>query len=467
LNDISSLEMGRQPRPSLLMMFGPGLAMAAAGVGAGDVTMASLGGARFGLALVWAPLVAAVLKFALNEGLARYQLATGETLLEGWGRRLGPIASIGFLIYLVIWTIPVFAALASTSGVAMDLLVPIGGLHPALSGTLFAGGPDRADVAWSMMLVAACFMLIWWGRYALFERVMATMTVVMFGVVLVSGLALFPMDRWQMQWSAGPWWPADADGILLAIMGGTGSTVGVMAYSYWMRERGRQGPSWLVITRMDLGLCYLLSGLFGVSIMLLAGGVSTEEFNRLAGIPEGAIKVQPRIPQVFEVVAHRLQTELPIDPALGTVLSNLFKGALTATVLSSLLGMMQSIPYLYSDLLGILAKWSDEDRPDAADPRGRMYRSFLILLTLLPIPMVLLKTPTFILMVYAIWGSLFIPFLAATLLVLNNRVEWVGKLRNRWGSNIVLVIALGVFGWALISGVWEWIATGKPPLPSG
>jgi Mn2+/Fe2+ NRAMP family transporter len=429
--------------------------------------MASLGGAQFGLALLWAPLVAAVLKFALNEGLARYQLATGETLLEGWAHRLGPAASIGFLVYLVIWTIPVFAALASTTGVAMDLFIPLGPLHPMLAGKIFEGGPDRADVAWSITMVACCFLLVWFGRYALFERVMAWLTIIMFGIVILAGVLLFPAERWNQQWITQAWWPANSGAILLSIMGGTGSTVGVMAYSYWMRERGRQGPESLAITRIDLLLCYLLSGLFGSAIMSLAGGLSADDFARLAGLPEGAPLSQPKISQVFQVVAHRLQHDLPMNEVLSSTFASAFKAALAATVISSLLGMMQSIPYLYGDLVAVLGRWSDVDRGRATDPAGWWYRFFLVVLTLLPIPLVISKTPTFILMVYAIWGSLFIPFLAATLLLLNNRSDWVGPLRNRWGSNIILLSALVIFGWTLISGVWEWIATGKPPLPSG
>jgi Mn2+/Fe2+ NRAMP family transporter len=441
--------------------------MAAAGVGAGDVTMASLGGAQFGLALLWAPLVAAVLKFALNEGLARYQLATGETLLEGWAHRLGPAASIGFLIYLIIWTVPVFAALASTSGVAMDLLLPIGSLHPFLAGKVFEGGPDRADVSWSIAMIACCFSLVWLGRYALFERVMAWLTIVMFGVVILAGVLLFPVERWNQPWSTQAWWPANSGAILLSIMGGTGSTVGVMAYSYWMRERGRQGAESLAITRLDLMLCYLLSGLFGTAIMALSGGIPTETWAKVAGLPADVPMPPPKITQVFEVIAHRFNTEMPVPGGYRFEFGTVFKAALAATVISSLLGMMQSIPYLYGDLLAILGRWSDADRRRATDPAGRWYRLFLVVLTILPIPLVVSKTPTFILMIYAIWGSLFIPFLAATLLLLNNRSDWVGPLRNRWGSNIILLSALVIFGWTLISGVWEWIATGKPPLPSG
>ncbi len=74
---------------NVLRIIGPGLAIAATGVGAGDLLAAMFAGADFGMALLWVVVVGASLKFGLNEGVARWQLATGTTLLEGWCRHLG------------------------------------------------------------------------------------------------------------------------------------------------------------------------------------------------------------------------------------------------------------------------------------------------------------------------------------------------------------------------------------------
>ena len=47
----------------------------------------------------------------VGEGLARWQLATGTTLLEGWVERLGRWVSWYFLAYLVLWSFIVGGAL--------------------------------------------------------------------------------------------------------------------------------------------------------------------------------------------------------------------------------------------------------------------------------------------------------------------------------------------------------------------
>ena len=72
-----------------LVVVGPGLIIAATGVGARDLIAVAVAGSKYGYALAWAAIVGTVLKYALNEGLARWQLATGTTLLEGWVRHLG------------------------------------------------------------------------------------------------------------------------------------------------------------------------------------------------------------------------------------------------------------------------------------------------------------------------------------------------------------------------------------------
>jgi Mn2+/Fe2+ NRAMP family transporter len=100
----------RTPRAAL---FGPGLIMAVSGIGASDIISATVGGATYGTTLLWALVLGAFFKFILTEGLARWQLATGTTLLQGWARYLPRWVLLLFCAYLVLWSIAVSAALIS------------------------------------------------------------------------------------------------------------------------------------------------------------------------------------------------------------------------------------------------------------------------------------------------------------------------------------------------------------------
>ena len=102
----------------MISLVGPGLMLAASGVGAGDLAGGAFAGMHLGTAVLWAVVVGAFFKYVITEGLARWQLATGTTLLEGAVLRLGRPVQWGFLVYLLIWTFGVGTSLISACGVA-------------------------------------------------------------------------------------------------------------------------------------------------------------------------------------------------------------------------------------------------------------------------------------------------------------------------------------------------------------
>jgi Mn2+/Fe2+ NRAMP family transporter len=108
-----------------LRLIGPGLLVAATGVGAGDLASAGFAGSHLGTAILWAVLVGAFFKFVITEGLMRWQLATGQTLLEGMAHRLGRIPGWLFLPYLLLWSFFVGSALMSACGVTLHAIFPV------------------------------------------------------------------------------------------------------------------------------------------------------------------------------------------------------------------------------------------------------------------------------------------------------------------------------------------------------
>jgi Mn2+/Fe2+ NRAMP family transporter len=63
-----------------------------------------------------------------------------------------------------------------------------------------------------------------------------------------------------------------------------------------------------------------------------------------------------------------------------------------------------------------------------------------------PIPFAFTGRPIQIVITYTIVSSLFVPFVAATLLYLNNRVKWTEPVpRNSWLTNLLLIAILVLF----------------------
>jgi hypothetical protein len=104
------------------------------------------------------------------------------------------------------------------------------------------------------------------------------------------------------------------------------------------------------------------------------------------------------------------------------------------------------VPYLYADFYGILKKMTPAARQDVVKVTSTPYRLALAYITLVPIPFAFTGRPISIIVTYTIVGSLFVPFLAATLLYLNNRVEWKEAVpHNSWITNLLLVTILALF----------------------
>jgi len=224
-------------------VIGPGLLVAATGVGAGDLATSALTGSRLGTAVLWAVLVGALMKYVLTEGLARWQLATGSTVLEGAVRHLGrPVAWV-FLPYLAFWSFCVASALMSACGVAFHALIPVMEDAPA------------AKVVFGALHGAAGAALVLAGGFRAFERVMAACVALMTLTVVVTAFALAPdpeaLLRGLVPSAATLGGPAL--GWTVALVGGVGGTVTILCYGYWIREQGRRGLGDLWTCRLDLG----------------------------------------------------------------------------------------------------------------------------------------------------------------------------------------------------------------------
>ena len=101
----------------------------------------------------------------------------------------------------------------------------------------------------------------------------------------------------------------------------------------------------------------------------------------------------------------------------------------------------------------MVRKLSPEARQAVVRVTSTPYRAALLFITLAPLPFAFMRSPLVIIVVYTIVGSMFVPFLAATLLYLNNRVAWAAPIpRNRWTTNLLLVLILALF---VVVGVQE------------
>ncbi len=74
----------------LWKLLGPGILMAAAAVGGSHLVISPSAGAAFGYQLLWLVPLACALRYHAFEFGPRFAIATGTSLLEGYGRVPGP-----------------------------------------------------------------------------------------------------------------------------------------------------------------------------------------------------------------------------------------------------------------------------------------------------------------------------------------------------------------------------------------
>lgn len=411
-----------RPRLGLLALLGPGILVAATGVGAGDIATASLAGSQVGYAILWAAVLGAFVKFVLNEGLARWQLATGQTLLQGMVQRLGWPVRWFFLVYLLVWSLFVGSSLISASGVAAHALFPV-----------FADA-QTGKVVWGIVQSLAAVVLIVFGGFGRFAGVMTALLVLMFVTVVATAFAGNPDWAAVGRGLVVPVIPTDrgpgAPQWTLALMGGVGGTLTMLCYGYWIREQGRGEPSFLRACRIDLGVAYTVTALFGVSMVIIGAQLNLAE-------GKGA--------RMMITLADRL------GEVLGTPARWAFLAGAWAAIFTSLLGVWQAVPYLFCDFWRMFRREGRQapiDASETVDTQSRVYRGYLLALAI--VPMIALWRPfDEVQKLNSMLGALVMPLLAVALLILNGRTAWVGRAhRNRPLTVVVLVAVLAFFLYA-------------------
>ena len=104
-----------------------------------------------------------------------------------------------------------------------------------------------------------------------------------------------------------------------------------------------------------------------------------------------------------------------------------------------MLGVWQGVPYIFTDLS---AQW--RKNVETVDTRNSTYRLALLYIAIPPIALLYMGKPVWLIILYSVTGALFMPFLALTLLYLNNRII-MPALRYGKLSNVAIVMALLVF----------------------
>ena len=397
---------------NILKKTGPGIIVAATGLGAGDIVAASAAGAQAGTVLLWAVVFGGLLKYGLTEGIGRWQLATGTTLLEGWIEKLPKFFSWYFMVYMFLWTFMVAAAMMAACGLAA-----------------YAFFPTLSVTQWGIIHALLALVIVWFGAYKVLETAMKFFIGLMFLTVLYCAIRVMPDIRIIASGMFIPRVPEFGMAYVLSVIGGVGGSITIMSYGYWMREAGWKGKEMMSTMRWDLGIAYGLTALFGVAIIIVSAGVQ---------------------PEVVSGNNMALAVADQLVPVMGETGKWVFLFGFWGAVFSSMIGVWHGVPFLFANFFIHYRKHTHLIETWGSISKSWAYRAYLVYLAILPMTLLRLERPVWIVIIYTITGAFFMPLLAALLLYMNNSRLWLESAANTWVSKSLLIACMLVFGYLLV-----------------
>lgn len=288
---------------SMLKWFGPGVIMASVSIGSGETLFASRGGAIFEYTIIWCLIAGLFLKGVQIYTSARYMALSGEHPMESWRYLPGPKA--WFPWFLLIITVVCFPFLLAS----LSLL--IGTFINWIAGIEGAGQGFYARL-WSSLLICLAAVMSLRQGYGFLELSQKVIVGLLLGSIIIAAIACKPAiggmlaglvpsvpvyEPWVKEGfpkiAAKPVW-IEVISYVGIIGAGLPAYIGYLGFlrdkkwSFFQSERicnhrsdgkfreiemsdenVKQGRSWLLPVRIDVGLSFLCVFVFSAAFMVL------------------------------------------------------------------------------------------------------------------------------------------------------------------------------------------------------
>ena len=382
----------------------PGIFLIGYNVGTGSVTSMSKAGANFGLDLLWTVFISSLITYYLIVIFSRYTMVTGETIIQGIKKHIHPSVAIVLIVAL---SMIILSALMGLLGILAEVL-------EVWSETIMI---VRIPVlAWSIIIAAGIYLLLWIGNYSFFEKVLAVLVSVMGAAFIATMFINFP--SWA-ELTAGfmPSIPDVAKGSdnspMIIISGMVGTTVSVFVFiirSQIVKETGWK-MSDNAIQKRDAMISASMMFLISAAIMITAATTL-----HVKGL---------KMNNVTEMISL-------MEPIAGKAALAVFVIGILAAGLSSHLPNMLVIPWLIIDY-----------REDRRNTKTTTYRIILLVLSVISV----LGTafgfkPVFVLMLSQACIAIVLPITIASIFYLTCKKELMKDHVNRFYDIVLLSLIM-------------------------
>ena len=263
-----------------LSQLGPGIIIAAAFIGPGTVTTASMAGAAYGYTLLWAMLFSILATSLLQEMAAR--LGTQAKMGLGEAIRLKTsIPAFKYFSYALVISALLIGNAAYEGGnlagaiIGFDELPMLFGINPLL-----------------IAIGLAAMLLLYTARYKYIERFLSALVALMGIVFLVAVILLQPDLAKIIKGLFYPGIPEDAALMVVGLIGTTVVPYNLFLHAAASKEKWKTGDS-LFLSRWDTILSVSLGGLITMCILLTAAVAFEGQATKINGLPQLAGQLQP------------------------------------------------------------------------------------------------------------------------------------------------------------------------------
>ena len=379
--------------------FGPGMLVAAAFIGPGTVTTASIAGANFGFVLMWALLLSIIVTFVLQEMSSRLGIVSGLGLSEALRSSINNHFLKAFLMILIV----------SALGIG-NAAFEVGNITGAAIGLSQIG---NLSISSSVLIVGILVLILLGTR--IFKMLEQILTVL---VVIMSLLFLLTMITIEIDYSKllrGLFIPTVTASSLLTIMALIGTTV--VPYNLFLHAdaskrkwKDQEVTQALNNSRVDTAISIGLGGLITLAIM----STSAVAF----------------FGSSMEISSENLARQL--EPILGSYSSYIFNFGLFVAGITSAVTAPLAASIAVTEALG----WKN-------DPSSFRFKLVWIIILLIGVLFAYFGTKPLQAILFAqATNALLLPFLALFLFYVVNNSRLMGSHKNTITINMIALIII-------------------------
>ncbi len=432
--DNSAIETPPATLLGALRRVGPGLVLTASIVGSGELIATTKLGAEVGYVLLWAVIVACLIKVVIQGEIGRYTIATGETALQFMNHMPGKLFGLSWAVWA--WAL-----------VGFFVMFAVGGMYGGVAQTMNMIIPAISVDVWVVLLLVITLAILLSGSYGQIEFV-ATFLVVIFTIltVVTAGMLIFHPEYFS--------WSSVAKGFAfdvpdkgfftaVAVFGITGvGAIELTQYPYWCVEKGyarfagvRDGSAawnarakgWIRVMHVDILLAMVIYTFATVAFYLLGAGV----LNTLELIPESSKMIEN---------LSKMYTEL-----LGNAGLYLFVFGAIAVLYSTIFAATAGLSRQYADLVSLAGVYKANDYKQ----RLKWTRIMVVFFNAAPVLLYYaVKLPALMVTIAGVSIALLLPVIAICTLYLRYKKlpqevappQWVSLLL--WITTIVITVGM-------------------------